>query len=121
MARVHRAYAAPHVNEVDAALALHRAMTHREDNRSALPERHDVPPPLAARPLLCQHELAAGEVPFGTRQQRRDLQREDVLAVDVLVQAVVIAGAVLKDQRCRPALTRGVTALEVLRVLRGIA
>ena len=38
----------------------------------------------------------------GSRQQDRHLQRKHVLAVQVLVQAVVVAGAVLQQQRRRP-------------------
>ena len=93
----------------------------REDDGIALAQRHDLGARLHARALLGQHEFAAGEVPAGLGQQDRDLEREDVLAVEVLVQAVVVALAVLQEQRRRPRLPGRMAALEERRVLARIA
>ena len=51
----------------------------------------------------------------GCGQQDRHLEREHVLAVQVLVQAVVVAGAVLQQQRRRPHLAGGVAARQITR------
>ena len=48
----------------------------------------------------------------GSGKQYGHLQRENVLAVNVLVQAVVVAGDILEQQRRRPRLTGPMTALE---------
>ena len=104
--------AVAHVDAVDAARALHRPVMHRKDHAFALAQRHDLHARLHARPLLGQHELAAGEVASRIGQQDRELQREDVLAVKILVQAVVIAFAVLQQQRRRFGLSRLVAARE---------
>jgi hypothetical protein len=47
--------------------------------------------------LVCQYELAASELSFGFREKDCELKREDVFAVEILVQAIVIAGFVLKQ------------------------
>jgi hypothetical protein len=57
---------------------------------------------LHARPLLGEHEFAATEIDAGLLRQNRDLVREDVFAVHVLVQAVEIAGNILKQEGSRP-------------------
>ena len=113
VAGAHAAHAVAHVDAVDAARALHRAVVHREDHRLALPQRHDLGARLHARALLGQHELAAGEIARPAGQQDRHLQRKDVLAVEVLVQAVVVARAVLQQQRRRPRLPGLVAAREI--------
>ena len=76
---------------------------------------------LHARPLLGQHELAAVEIRARLRQQDRDLQREDMLAVEILVQAVVVARAIAQQQRRRPRLAGRVAALEERGVVGGEA
>ena len=57
----------------------------------------------------------------GLGQQDRDLQREDVLAVEVLVQAVVVARAVLQQQRRRPRLAGAWQRSRNVRVLGRVA
>jgi hypothetical protein len=47
------------------------------------------------------------------------LDREYQVAIDVLVQAVVIAGAVLQKERCRPRLPGGVAPLAIGAVVGG--
>jgi len=61
---------------------------------------------LHAWPLLGQHEFTAGEIPFRLRQQNRQLQRKDMLAVEVLVESVVVARGVLQQERRWPRLPR---------------
>src|ERR1700677_1071414 len=95
-----------------AANARHRPAIHSEHYAVALGERDDGGSGLHARPLLRQHELAALEVDAGLGQQRRDLQRKNVLAVEILMQAVVVAGAVSQQQRGRASLPRRMAAVE---------
>ncbi|MNC85217.1 hypothetical protein D3C83_08070 [compost metagenome] len=85
-------------------------MMNREHYGIALAERDHHRPRLHARTLLGDDEFAAGEVPRGFRQQDGRLQREDMLAVEILVQAVIVIGAVLQQQRRRPALACRVAA-----------
>src|SRR5689334_17263624 len=51
-----------HCHAIGAAGALHRAMVDGKDHRLAQLERHHRRSRLRARPLLDQHELAAGEI-----------------------------------------------------------
>ena len=111
-ARADAADAVAQVDAIKSAGALHRPVMHRKHHRVALTQRHHLGTRLHARPLLGQHELAAGEIAARLRQQDRDLQRKHMLAVEVLMQAVVVAGAVLQQQRRRPGLAGGVAALQ---------
>ena len=52
-----------------------------------------------AGPLLREHEFAAGEISLRLGKQDRDLDRKDVLSVKILMQAVIVARAVLQEQR----------------------
>jgi hypothetical protein len=70
-------------------------MVDRENHTLALAERDDLDPRLHARTLLSQDKFASGEIDAGPREQKRDLERKDVLAVEVLMKAVVIAGTIL--------------------------
>ena len=56
------------VDAVGAARPLHRPFAHREDHAVALAEAHDLGARLHARPLLGQHELAAGKVALRARR-----------------------------------------------------
>src|SRR5580704_7418065 len=109
------------VDAIAALGALDRPVVDGEHDGVALLERHDLRPALHARPLLGQHELAAGEVLAGLRQQDRDLQRECEIAIQVLVQAVEVAGHVLQQQRCWTRLSSLVALLQEVGVLDGIA
>src|SRR5688500_6244308 len=117
MARAHPAHAMAHIDPVDAARALQRAVVNGEHHRVALAKRHDVRARLHARPLLGEHEFAAGEVAPRLGKQDGELQREYMLAVQVLVQAVVVFGAVSQQERRRPALAGPVAAPDESRVL----
>ena len=80
-----------HVDAEAAARPPHRPMMHREDHALALRKRHDLGARLHARPLLRENEFASGEILARPRQQERDLQRKDEIAVEVLMQAIEIA------------------------------
>ena len=121
MAGAQTAHAMPHVHPIDAPRALHRPMMDREDHAFALLERDHLGARLHARTLLGQHELAAGEVVAGAGEQERDLERKDMLAVKVLVQAIVVAGTVLQEQRRRLRLPRLVAAAKKRGVFGRIA
>src|ERR1700724_95897 len=111
------AHAVAHVDPIGATGAAYRTMGDRKDHGFALRERHDLRTRLHARPLLGEHEVSAGEVGIRPRQQKRDLQRKDVLAVEILMQAVVVALAVLQQKGCRPGLSGMVTAIEKFLVV----
>ena len=110
-----------HVDAIGAARALHRPLAHREDDPVALAERHHLGARLHARPLLGQHELAAGEVASGLGEQDRDLERKEMLSVDVLMQAIVVARAIAQQKRRRPRLTRLMATGPERLVLGGVA
>ena len=122
MAGVYPAHAMAQVDPAEnPRRALHRPMMHGKGHRVALTQRHHLGARLHARPLLGQHEFAAGEIAARFRQQDRDLQREHMLAIEVLMQAIVVAFAVLQQQRRRAGLPGGVAALQESVVAFGIA
>ena len=101
------AHAVAQVDAVDAARALHRPVVHREDHArrpgaSGTTSARDC---MRGRCSVSTNSPPVKSLP-GLRQQDRDLQREDVLAVEILVQAVVVARAVPQQQRRRPRLAR---------------
>src|SRR3569833_4593057 len=115
-----RADAADAVAQVDAVIAfrtLHRPIENGEHHGVALAEPHDLAAALHARPLLGQHELAAGEILARLRQQDGDLDRESEDAVEILMQAYEISGDVLQEQRRRPRLPGLVAAVEERRMV----
>ena len=80
------AHAVAQIDLIGSPRPPHRPLAHGEDDAVALRKRRDLRARLHARPLLGQHELAAGEVAPGLGEQVRHLQRKEVLAVHVLVQ-----------------------------------
>jgi hypothetical protein len=108
----HRADAVAQVDAIYSLRAANGPVMHGKGHRVAPPQGHHGGARLHARPLLGEDELAAGEVLVRLRQQDRDLQGEDVLAIEVLMQAVEIAGTVLQQERCRVRLARIVTTLQ---------
>src|SRR5262249_7790610 len=106
-----------HVDSVGAARALHRPMMHRENDAFALRERNDFRPRLHAGALLREQKSPAGEVFTRTRQQKGNLQRENVLPVEILMQTIVVADAVSQEKRRRLRLSGFATAREISRVL----
>src|SRR5437773_9707600 len=121
LARAHPAHAMTQVDARHATRALHWPMMDREDHAVSLAERYDLGTRLHARPLLCKHEFAAREVVPRYRQEEGDLQWEDMLAIKILMQAVVIALAVVQEERCRPGLAGAMAPLEKCRMLLRIA
>src|SRR5262249_59046802 len=83
----------------------------------ALGERTVCPPRLHAGSLLREHKSTAGEVFARTRQQKGNLQRENVLPVEILMQTIVVADAVSQEKRRRLRLSGFATAREISRVL----
>ncbi len=106
-----------HAGPVHAARALRRALRHGEDHHVAARQRHHLHPRLLARTLLRQHEFPPVEIRPRLRQQHGRLQREHVLAVQVLVQAVVVAGTVLQQQRRGPLLAGRMAAGQEFRMV----
>src|SRR5215475_2972447 len=96
-------------------------MMDREDDAVPLPERHHFNARLLARSLLREHEFTAREVVSWHRQEEGDLQREDMLAIEILMQAVVIALAIVQEERRWPGLAGAVTPLKKYRMLSRIA
>ena len=101
-----------HVDAIGSPRPLDRAMVDGEDDALALVERDHLGPRLHAGPLLGEHEFAAREIDAGSREQERDLEREDVFAVEVLVQTVEIIGTVSEKERGRPGLSRLMATVE---------
>jgi hypothetical protein len=95
-----RADAMTHGYTIDAASAALGAMIDGEDNGFALCELDDGDSRLHAGTLFGEDELSAGEVARGFAEQEGYLERKDKIAVEVLVEAVVVARAVLQEQRC---------------------
>ena len=108
------AHSVPETDAIGSARAVHRTVVDCEHHGIAPAQRHHLGPRLHAWPLLGQHEFTAGEIPLRLRQQNRELQRKDMLAVEILVQSVVVSGAVLQQERRGPRLPRLVAAREEL-------
>src|SRR5438477_299311 len=70
LARAQHADTVAHVDAVDAAGALHRAVMHGDHRGVALAQRQHARTRLHARALLGHHELAAAEVAARLRQQQ---------------------------------------------------
>src|SRR5205809_4443139 len=104
------AHSVPHIDTIGSARAVHGAMVHREHHGIAPTQRHHLGPRLHAWALLGQHELSAGEILFGLRQENRHLQRKDMLAVKILVESIVVARGVSQQERRWPRLPRLVAA-----------
>src|SRR6478752_6630574 len=104
------------IDAVHAARAAHGPMMNCKDHCIALAQRNHLRPRLHPRPLLCEHELPAGKILAGLRQQDCDLQWEHMLPVEVLVQTVVVLGPVLEQQWRRPGLSRRMATRQVFGV-----
>src|SRR6185312_2560740 len=111
LARAHATDAMSEIDAVVTARAAHRSVMDRKHNTVALLERHHFGARLHARPLLGEHEFAAGEL-TRLREKHGQLQREHTFAVKILMQAVVIARPILQNTGRRLNLTSGVAARE---------
>ena len=97
------------VHSISPAGASHRTMMHREDHAISSTELHYFSPRLHPRPLFCQDELTTSEVLTWNREEKRNLQRKDQIAIDVLMKTIEIAFIVLQQKRSGPNLSRTVT------------
>ena len=75
-ARANAADAMPEIDAVVALRALYGPIVDGKGDGIALSKRHHLGAALHARALLGQHELAAGKIGPGFREQDRHLQRE---------------------------------------------
>ena len=96
MARANATDAVTEVHAINILRTLDRTLMNREDDGVALAQRYDHRPRLHTWPLLRQYKFAASEISLRFRQQDCELKRKNVLAVEVLMEAIVIAGFVLK-------------------------
>jgi hypothetical protein len=71
--------------------------------------------------LLGQCEFTPGEITPGLREEDRDLDRKDEIAIDVLMQTVEIAGAILQQQRRRSGLGGIMAEAEEIGMRRRVA
>jgi hypothetical protein len=96
--------AVPAAHKADtAALARNRTLVYGEGHGIALMQRHYIGA-LIAGTALGHDELAPREILAGLRQQDGNLHWKHMFAIQILMQAIVIALAILKHQRCRPCL-----------------
>src|SRR5262249_10208806 len=91
----------PKIHAIGSSRSGNRPLIDRKSYSISLTKRHDFRPRLHSRSLLCQHKLASGKISFRFREQKGNLDREDVLAIQVLMQAVVVAGSILQQERSR--------------------
>ncbi len=75
---------------MNSASSPDRTMPDRKDHPLPLRERYDLGPRLHPRPLLGQNEFTPSEISPRPGKKKRDLEREDVLAVEILMQAIEI-------------------------------
>jgi pentatricopeptide repeat protein len=89
----------PEVDAIGPSRALNGPVVDREGHRVVLAKRNDIRSRLHTGPLLREHKVAAGEISLWLGKQDRHLNRKSVLPIEVPVEAVVVAGAVLEEQR----------------------
>src|SRR5215471_4376923 len=95
-------------------------MVHCERHGISFLKGHHFCARLHTRTLLDKKKFAARKIPIRFRQQNGVLDRKDVFAVEVLMKAVVVAGAVLKQQRRRPELASPMATPNKIGMLLGI-
>jgi hypothetical protein len=89
----------PHVDAIDSPCSLDGAVVNGKGNGVSLTKANNLRPGLHPGTLLRKNKLAAREIPLGLRQKDSNLYRESVFAVKILMEAVVVAFAVLQQQR----------------------
>jgi hypothetical protein len=104
--------AVTHVHPIASAGSAHRPVVDWENYPVTLTNRHDLSARLHAWSLLGQDKFAAGEIRSRFRQKNRHLQRKNMLAVKILMQAVVIVGAILEEERRRLGLPGTMAAIQ---------
>ena len=109
------------IDAIGATRALHGPLVNCEGHCIALAEWNDLRSRLHARALLREYEFAASKVPLRLGEEDRHLNGKNMLPVEILMEAVVVTGAVLEEQRSRPQLARIVTSPHEVRMLLWIA
>jgi hypothetical protein len=109
------------VDAIGASRALYGPVVNREGHGVTLMKRNDLRSRLHTGPLLREHEFAPGEISPWLGKQNRYLNRKDVLSIEVLVEAVVVAGGVLQEQRGGSRLPCVVASLDEIGVAHWIA
>src|ERR1700678_4270058 len=102
LSRPQTTHAMPKVDPIGAPSSLNWAMMHGKGYGISLVQWHNFRSGLHPRTLFGKNKLAAREVPLRLGEKKGYLDRKDVLAIEVLVQAVVVADAVLQQQRRWP-------------------
>jgi hypothetical protein len=87
-------------------------MMHCEDHAISLAKLHDFSPRLHPWPLFHQHELTASEILARDRQEKRNLQRENEIAINVLMEAIEVVFILLQQKRSGPNLSRPVALFQ---------
>src|SRR5262245_13365798 len=119
--RAQTAHTVAHIDAVMALGAADRPVVYGKNDGVTLAKRHHFGAALHPRPLLGQHELAAGEIAPWLGEQDRNLEREGKLAIEVLMQAIEIARHVFEKQWRRARLTRIMTKLQKIIVSRRVS
>src|ERR1700756_4664052 len=104
------------ISPIRAADSSGWSMTHREGDAITLLQTHHLGPRLHPRALLDQDDFAAGKIFARFRQEKRNLNRKNILPVDVLVQGIPIALDVVEQERRRSGLAGLMAAFQVFRV-----
>lgn len=90
LSRSQTAHSVPKIDAIDPSRTLNRPVMHCERHRVSLAKWNHLWPRLHPRPLLREHELAAGEIFLWLREHDRNLDRENVFAIEILVEATEI-------------------------------
>jgi len=115
------AYDVPEIYAIGAARALYGPVMNCEGYCITLAEGNDLRPRLHARALFREYEFTADEIALRLGEQNRYLNGKHMLPIEVLMEAVVVAGAILEEQRSWPQLARIVASLQEVHVLLWIA
>jgi hypothetical protein len=111
----------PEIHAIGATRALHGPVVNCERYCVTLVEGNDLRPRLHARALFREDEFAASEIALWFGEQNRHLNGKHMFTVQILMEAVVVAGAVLEEQRRRSQLARSVASPQEVRVLLWVA
>ena len=99
LSRTQAADAVAEADAIGASRALYVPVVNREGPWHLLGVMALPPVAIAHGPLFCEHKFTPGEISLWLGKQDRDLDQKDVLSVKILMQAVVVARAVLQEQR----------------------
>ena len=113
--------AVPQVDSIDTPGSPDRPLSDGEGHRISLSERDHFGAGLHPGTLFRHDELAARKVRSRPGQEHRELQREHMLTVNVLMQAVVVTGLILEQERGGPPLPGLMAPLKELVELRRVS